>query len=151
MSDIKSPEERSKNMVKIRSKDTSVETYIRKKLFARGYRYRKNVRNVTGHPDVWLSKYNTALFVNGCFWHRHKNCKYAYVPKSNVDFWLKKFNRNIERDDEVKKQLSNQGIRILVIWECIVKKMMKSEKVESDIMSEIECFLNADTLFKEIE
>ena len=100
---------------------------------------------------MWLSKYNTALFVNGCFWHRHKNCKYAYVPKSNVDFWLKKFNRNIERDDEVKKQLSNQGIRILVIWECIVKKMMKSEKVESDIMSEIECFLNADTLFKEIE
>ena len=151
MADNHSKEIRSKNMSHIRSTNTKPEELVRKHLFSRGFRYRKNVRNLPGCPDIVLPKYHTVIFVNGCFWHRHKNCKYAYVPKSNVDFWLKKFNRNIERDDEVKKQLSNQGIRILVIWECIVKKMMKSEKVESDIMSEIECFLNADTLFKEIE
>ena len=86
MADIKTPEERSRNMARIRSKDTKPEIYIRKKLFERGYRYRKNAVNVYGRPDIWLSGYNAAIFVHGCYWHRHNDCKYAYVPKSRVDF-----------------------------------------------------------------
>lgn len=145
MTDIKSPEERSKNMSKIRSKGTAPEEYVRKKLFARGYRYRKNVRTVPGHPDAWLPKYNVALFINGCFWHRHKDCKYAYMPKSRVEFWTEKFRRNVERDEEVHKQLSDQKIRILTIWECTVKKMMRSEDYEKKLMDEIEAFLHSNT------
>ena len=79
---------------------------------------------------MWLPKYSTALFVNGCFWHRHKGCKYAYMPKSRVEFWTEKFCRNIERDKKVRKQLSEQKIRILIIWECTIKKMTKSEEYE---------------------
>lgn len=145
MTDIKSSEERSKNMSKIRSKGTAPEEYVRKKLFARGYRYRKNVRTVPGHPDAWLPKYNVALFINGCFWHRHKDCKYAYMPKSRVEFWTEKFRRNVERDEEVHKQLSDQKIRILTIWECTVKKMMRSEEYEKKLMDEIEAFLHSNT------
>lgn len=150
MADIKSPEERSKNMSKIRSKGTAPEEYVRKKLFARGYRYRKNVRTVPGHPDAWLPKYNVALFINGCFWHRHKECKYAYMPKSRVEFWTEKFRRNVERDEEVHKQLSDQKIRILTIWECTVKKMMRSEDYEKKLMDEIEAFLHSNTEYSDL-
>lgn len=150
MTDIKSPEERSKNMSKIRSKGTAPEKYVRKKLFARGYRYRKNVRTVPGHPDAWLPKYNVALFINGCFWHRHKECKYAYMPKSRVEFWTEKFRRNVERDEEVHKQLSDQKIRILTIWECTVKKMMRSEDYEKKLMDEIEAFLHSNTEYSDL-
>ena len=151
MADIKSQEARSKNMSKIRSKDTAPEEYIRKKLFARGYRYYKNVKTVSGHPDVWLPKYSTALFVNGCFWHRHKGCKYAYMPKSRVEFWTEKFCRNIERDKKVRKQLSEQKIRILIIWECTIKKMTKSEEYEKKILDEIEEFLHSEYMYMEKE
>ena len=82
--DIKSPEERSKNMSAIRSRDTKPEVYFRKLLFAQGYRYRLNAKTVPGHPDIYLKKYNTAIFVHGCFWHRHPGCKYTYMPKSRV-------------------------------------------------------------------
>ena len=122
MADIKSPEERSKNMSKIRSKGTAPEEYVRKKLFSRGYRYRKNVKTIPGHPDAWLPKYNTALFVHGCFWHRHKDCKYAYMPKSRIKFWIEKFQKNVERDEKVRELLTAQQIKILIVWECTVKK-----------------------------
>ena len=150
MADIKSPEERSKNMSKIRSKGTAPEEYIRKKLFARGYRYHKNVRTVSGHPDAWLAKYNTALFVHGCFWHRHKDCKYAYMPKSRVGFWSEKFSRNIIRDESVCEQLKAQKIRILIIWECTVKKMMRTKEKESELLDQIEEFLHSNIEIKEL-
>ena len=89
MTDIKSPEERSRNMAAIRSKDTKPEVYLRKLLFAQGYRYRKNYKKIPGHPDIYLPKYRTAIFVHGCFWHRHQGCKYAYMPYSNIEFWKK--------------------------------------------------------------
>ena len=117
MADIKSPEERSRNMAKIRSRDTKPEDYVRKLLFGQGYRYRKNVSGIPGHPDAWLPKYNTALFVHGCFWHRHAGCRYAYTPKSRVDFWTDKFRKNTARDAAVREQLAAGGIRVLVIWE----------------------------------
>ena len=144
MADIKSPEQRSQNMAKIRSKDTKPEEYIRHLLFNRGYRYRKNVASVPGHPDAWLAKYNVALFVHGCFWHRHPGCKYAYTPKSRVEFWNRKFENNIARDKEVRDQLQAQGIRSLVIWECTVKRMLGSESEKQFILSTIEKYLQSE-------
>lgn len=144
MADIKSPEERSRNMSKIRSKDTKPEVWFRKKLFARGYRYRKNVSNVPGHPDLWLAKYNTAIFVHGCFWHRHKGCRYAYMPKSRIEFWEKKFARNVERDAEVRQMLREQGYKVIVVWECTVKKMMKNAETEAEVLEAVGAFLGSD-------
>ncbi|MCD8014611.1 MAG: very short patch repair endonuclease [Lachnospiraceae bacterium] len=145
MADIKSPEERSRNMSKIRSKNTKPEEYIRKKLFHMGYRYRKNVSTVYGHPDAWLPKYNTALFVHGCFWHRHEGCKYAYMPKSRVEFWQEKFRRNVDRDAVVKERLQEQEIRVLIVWECTVRKMMKSTEKEQETLSMISDFLQSSS------
>ena len=141
MADIKSPEERSRNMAKIRSRDTKPEEYIRKLLFSQGYRYRKNVSNLPGHPDAWMAKYNTAVFVHGCFWHRHEGCEYAYTPKSRVEFWTDKFRKNIERDRTVREQLDERKIRSLIIWECTVKKMMKSEEERQRVLDRIALFL----------
>ena len=104
MADIVSPEQRSQNMAAIRSRDTKPEVYFRKLLFAKGYRYRIAAKNIPGHPDIFLRKYNTAIFIHGCFWHRHHGCKYAYTPKSREDFWQNKFEANIKRDYIVKTQ-----------------------------------------------
>lgn len=150
MADIKSPEERSKNMAKIRSRDTKPEEYVRKLLFSRGYRYRKNASQVPGHPDAWLAKYNTALFVHGCFWHRHENCKHAYMPKSRVEFWETKFRKNIERDAFVKEQLAERKTRILIIWECTVKRMMKSDETQEAVLQKIIQFLESDVQICEL-
>ncbi len=150
MADIKSPEQRSLNMSKIRSKDTKPEEYIRKLLFSHGFRYRKNVKNVPGHPDAWLARYNTAVFVNGCFWHRHEGCKYAYMPKSRIEFWNDKFQKNIARDKVVEDQLKEQGIRSLVIWECTVRKMMQKSNIESDTLNLVEDFLHSDREHEEL-
>ncbi|MBQ9061427.1 MAG: DNA mismatch endonuclease Vsr [Eubacterium sp.] len=150
MTDIKSPEERSINMSKIRSRDTKPEVWLRKRLFERGYRYRKNVSNVPGHPDAWLAKYNTAVFVHGCFWHRHEGCKYAYTPKSRIDFWTEKFQKNVERDRRVSYELEQAGIRRLVVWECTVKKMLRDEATLNQILENIDRFLKSEETKMEI-
>ena len=150
MADIKSPEERSWNMAKIRSRDTKPEEYVRKLLFSQGYRYRKNVSSVPGHPDAWLAKYNTAVFVHGCFWHRHEGCKYAYTPKSRVEFWSDKFQTNIDRDNAVREQLADRKIRSLIIWECTVKKMMKSEEEKQRVLDRIALFLVSEDTTSEL-
>lgn len=150
MADIKSPEERSQNMAKIRSKDTKPELWLRKKLFERGYRYRKNVNNVPGHPDLWLAKYDTAIFVHGCFWHRHEGCKYAYMPKSRVEFWSSKFQMNQKRDKVVREELEEIGVKILIVWECTIKCMMKDTEVALDRMSMIEAFLSSEEIYREL-
>ena len=149
MADIKSPKNRSINMSKIRSKDTKPEEYIRKLFYANGYRYRKNVDFITGHPDIWLSKYNTAVFVNGCFWHRHEGCRFSYTPKTRVDFWIKKFNANVERDKKVKEVLRGNNVRILIIWECTVKRMMKSVDVQNEFMKKINDFIWSENDYRE--
>ena len=128
----------------MKSGSTKPEEYIRKLLFSRGYRYRKNAKNVPGHPDAWLARYNTAVFVHGCFWHRHQGCKYAYMPKSRVEFWNDKFQKNIARDKVVMEQLQEQGIRSLVIWECTVRKMMQKSNIENDMINAVKEFLNSD-------
>ena len=150
MTDIKSPEERSRNMSKIHSKDTKPEVWLRKKLFERGYRYRKNVNSVPGHPDIWMAKYDTAIFVHGCFWHRHEGCKYAYMPKSRIEFWSEKFRKNIKRDAVVRKELAELNVKMLIVWECTVKQMMKDEKTAVEVVREIELFLLSDKRFLEI-
>lgn len=134
MADILTPERRSRNMSAIRSKDTEPEVYFRRLLFSEGLRYRKNSPSVTGHPDLYLAKYRTAIFVNGCFWHRHKDCKYAYTPKSRVEFWQKKFDQNIHRDSVVKEALEAQEIRCLVVWECTIKRMKKDREFENTVL-----------------
>lgn len=139
--DIKSPEERSKNMAAIHSKNTKPEIYLRKLLFARGYRYGVNSKSVPGHPDIYMKKYNTAVFVHGCFWHRHEGCKYVYMPKSRVEFWLKKFEANVKRDELVRKELASKKIKVLIVWECTIKRMKKDKKTEEEVISLIEKFL----------
>lgn len=148
--DIKSPSERSKNMAAIHSRNTKPEVYLRKLLFARGYRYGLNSKTVPGHPDIYLKKYNTAIFVNGCFWHRHEGCKYAYMPKSRVEFWQKKFESNIKRDLKVKQELADMKVKQLVVWECTIKSMKKNEIVEERILEKIISFLECEGYFEEI-
>lgn len=150
MADIKSPEERSRNMSRIRSKDTVPETWFRKKLFERGYRYWKNVNNIPGHPDIWLAKYNTAIFIHGCFWHRHPGCRYAYMPKSRVEFWTEKFQKNVDRDQKVRDELAAAGVKMLIVWECTVKQMMKKDEFSKEVIDKTEEFFRSEEKFREI-
>ena len=148
--DIKSPEERSRNMAAIRSKNTKPEIYFRKLLFAQGYRYSLNSKQIPGHPDIYLRKYNTAIFIHGCFWHRHSGCKYAYMPKSRVEFWQKKFEANVKRDYIVRIELQDKGIKCLIVWECTVKRMKKENKICQKYMTEVENFFETDEMFMEL-
>lgn len=144
--DIKSKEKRSQNMSKIRSKNTKPEKFIRSLLFKHGLRFRVSFADINGKPDLYFSKKMVAVFVHGCFWHRHTLCKYAYTPKSNVEFWKNKFETNIKRDKTVVKQLTERNIRVLIIWECTVKRMMKDKAVESEIYNLIYGFLTTSEL-----
>ena len=137
-------------MAKIRSRDTKPEVWLRKRLFKRGYRYRKNADGIAGHPDLWMKKYNTAIFVHGCFWHRHNDCKYAYMPKSRVEFWMSKFDQNIQRDQRTVERLSSQGKRVLVIWECTIKRMNRYAEIESENLDLIERFLRSESSYMEL-
>ena len=137
-------------MSHIRGRDTSVEVYVRHLLFARGYRYRIAPKEVPGKPDLWLPGKRVAIFIHGCFWHRHVGCKLAYMPKSRVDFWQKKFDANMTRDREIKRTLSEQGIRYLIIWECTVRKMRKDLDLQKQIVDEMVHFLDSDLVYEEI-
>ena len=150
MADIVSPERRSKNMSAIRSKDTKPEIYLRKLLFSQGYRYRIAEKSIPGHPDMFLRKFNTAIFVHGCFWHRHKDCKYAYTPKSRVEFWQKKFNDNVRRDTVVKNKLQEKKIKCLIVWECTIKQMMRESDIERQILQRCIEFLHSENIFLEL-
>lgn len=128
MADTHSKEVRSKNMSHIRSTNSKPEETVRKYLFSKGLRYRKNVRRLPGCPDIVLSKYKTVIFVNGCFWHKH-DCGRFVWPSSNEEYWHQKISRNIERDAENQKSLTEQGWRVLVIWECQLKKKVAAENL----------------------
>ena len=122
MTDVLTKEQRHLNMSHIRGKDTSIEVKLRKALFARGFRYRKNVGKMIGKPDIVLPKYKTVIFIHGCFWHRHPGCRYASTPKTRRDFWEEKFNRNIQRDKHQAEELINAGWHVLIVWECELKQ-----------------------------
>ena len=128
MADTHSKEVRSKNMSHIRSTNSKPEETVRKYLFSKGLRYRKNVRKLPGCPDIVLSKYKTVVFVNGCFWHKHDCGKFVW-PSSNEEYWRKKINRNIERDADNLRTLTEQGWRVIIIWECQLKKKVAEENL----------------------
>lgn len=130
MADVHTPEQRSYNMSRIRGKNTRPEELVRRYLFAQGFRYRKNDARFPGKPDIVLPKYKTVIFVNGCFWHAHEGCKYFVWPKSNVDFWKRKINGNIQRDLRNNQLLSEQGWNVIVIWECQLKKSTFDETLQ---------------------
>lgn len=143
-------EQRSRNMAAIRSVNTIPELYLRKLLFSKGYRYSINSKKVLGHPDIYLKKYNTAVFINGCFWHRHEGCKYSSTPKSKVEYWQKKFEMNIRRDRTVKSELKDANVKCLVIWECSIKKMRKNPEFCSEILSAMTEFFKSQNLYMEL-
>lgn len=118
MADVKSKESRSYNMSCIKATNTSIETVVRRYLFSRGFRYRKNDKRFPGKPDIVLPKYKTVIFVNGCFWHGHKDCKYFVWPANNAEFWKEKIEKTIKRDKIQIEQLSDLGWRVITVWEC---------------------------------
>lgn len=122
MVDTLSKEKRSWNMSRIKGKDTKPEIMLRSMLHKSGFRFHVHDKKLPGKPDIVLPRFNTVIFVNGCFWHRHKNCKYAYTPKSRQDFWSKKFEATLLRDAEKAKQLKNAGWNVVTVWECELKK-----------------------------
>lgn len=115
-------------MSRIRSGNTKPELLVRSLLHRMGYRFRLHQKDLPGKPDIVLPKYKTVIFVHGCFWHRHEGCKYAYMPKSRLEFWNNKFNANIERDIKVKQQLLNLGWKVNIIWECELSDIEAVEK-----------------------
>lgn len=129
--DNHSKEARSYNMSKIRSTGTKPEEMVRKYLFSKGLRYRKNVKALPGKPDIVLPKYKTIVFVNGCFWHGHSGCKYFVMPKSNTEYWESKINNNIARDQKTYDSLSALGWNVLVVWECELKKGRRENTLEN--------------------
>ncbi|WP_274939937.1 very short patch repair endonuclease [Chordicoccus furentiruminis] len=131
MADVHSKETRSYNMSRIRGKDTKPEEMVRKYLFSKGLRYRKNDKRFPGHPDIVLPKYNVIVFVHGCFWHLHENCKYARLPSSNVEFWESKLNGNKSRDEKVKTELEKMGWTVLTIWECELKTDKREKTLQT--------------------
>lgn len=147
--DIKTPEERSYNMSMIRCTNTKPEMYIRSLLHRAGLRYRANYSTIIGKPDLFFTKRRVAVFIHGCYWHRHKDCRYASLPKTNAEFWLKKLEGNRIHDEKVASELILQGIRVLIIWECTIRKMKKDSEQERKVVDSIrdfvlmssECFL----------
>ncbi len=113
--------DRSKVMAAIKSKNTKPELFVRKLLFSLGYRFRLHRSDLPGKPDIILKKYNTAVFVHGCFWHQHQGCKRSNIPKSNLKYWTNKLSRNVQRDKENKRMLKKAGWKIFIIWECECK------------------------------
>lgn len=136
--DVHDKETRSYNMSRIKGKNTKPEEIVRKYLFFKGFRYRKNDKRLPGTPDIVLPKYKTAIFVNGCFWHGHKNCRYFVIPKTNTDFWLNKINTNIERDKRKQEALKELGWNVVVVWECELKPKVV-EKTLDNLVYKIHC------------
>lgn len=126
MTDIVDKQTRSRMMSGIKGKDTQPEMKVRRFLHVRGFRYRLHVRTLHGTPDICLPKYRVVIFVQGCFWHRHKGCRLAYMPASNVDAWKEKFRQNVQRDRKSFQALIKAGWRIIVLWECKLRKTEES-------------------------
>lgn len=118
MTDIVDPATRSRMMSRIRGKDTGPELLVRSFLHKAGLRFRVNVRQLPGRPDLTLPRWNIALFIDGCFWHRHPSCPYAYAPRTRKAFWVKKFEMNVQRDQRNAQDLKRLGWRVIRIWEC---------------------------------
>ena len=130
MPDVLTKEQRHRNMVAIHSSSSKPEVTLRHFLWGKGFRYRVNDKRLPGSPDIVLPKYRTTIFVHGCFWHGHKDCKYYTIPQTNTDFWTAKIARNQERDQEVWRQLETKGWFVIIVWECQLKKTIIDKTVE---------------------
>ncbi len=130
MADVHDKETRSYNMSQIKGKNTKPEMLVRKFLFSKGFRYRLHVKNLPGKPDLILPKYKTIIFINGCFWHGHENCKYYVIPKTRTEWWIDKINRTKQRDSENFLQLSESGWKIVTIFEC----QLKADKLNNTLI-----------------
>ena len=128
-------EQRSRNMSAIKSKNTKPEIKVRKVLQSMGYRFRLHSKDLPGSPDIVLPKYKTVIFVHGCFWHRHENCKYASTPKTRKEFWNKKFTENKKRDSEIQEKIKILDWRSVVIWECETKNIENLRDKIIDVFS----------------
>lgn len=135
--DIFDKSKRSQLMAKVKQKNTAPEIIVRKFLFSKGFRYRINVKSLSGTPDIVLSKYKTVIFVHGCFWHGH-TCRAGHLPSSNVDYWVTKIEKNIERDNRKINELKKLGWNVVVIWQCEIKALKNREIRFSKLISEIE-------------
>lgn len=125
-----SKEKRSSIMSKITGKETKPEILVRKYLFSRGFRYRKNVKELPGKPDIVLPKYKTVIFINGCFWHGHDGCRKAALPATNKEFWKNKIDSNIVRDIRKKQELEVMGYKVIVIWQCQITSKVREENLK---------------------
>jgi len=134
--DVHDKQTRSYNMSKIKGKNTKPEVLVRKYLFSKGFRFRVNDARYPGHPDIVLPKYKTCVFVNGCFWYMHEECRYFVWPKSNTEFWQKKTTKNARRDEKNHTKLISTGWKVIVVWECELKND-KFEKKMIDLVDEI--------------
>lgn len=130
MADVHSIKTRSYNMSRIKGKNTKPEILVRQFLFSKGFRYRLHPKKMSGRPDIVLPKYKTVIFVHGCFWHSHPRCKYFKLPKSNADWWAEKLLKNISNDTKAMKELRKLGWRVLVVWECELKKGSRVETLQ---------------------
>ncbi|WP_214458572.1 very short patch repair endonuclease [Flavihumibacter fluvii] len=135
MTDVHTKDQRSYNMSRIRGSNTKPEVIVRKFLFSEGYRFRLHSKKLPGRPDVVLPKYKTVIFVNGCFWHGHKHCKYFVIPKTRTEWWLAKINSNIANDQYVEKSLKILGWKIIKVWECQLKKEKQVETLKHILLS----------------
>ena len=124
-------------MSRVSSKDTKPEKIVRSFLHRSGFRFRLHASNLPGKPDIVLAKHKTVIFVHGCFWHRHKDCKKATTPQSRKEFWEEKFKRNISRDKENSKALKSDGWKILLVWECELTNTQKRLQRLANLVSEI--------------
>ena len=137
MADKLTPEQRHLCMSHIRGKNTKPEMFVRKALWQLGYRYRLNVADLPGRPDIVLPKYKTIIFVNGCFWHGHLGCKKYTVPETNRDFWLSKIDQNRKRDAESTAVLESSGWKVVTIWECELSTKEKREECLNQLISSL--------------
>ena len=143
MSDRFTDEQRHYCMSQIRNKNTTPELKLRHALWRLGFRYRVNDKRLPGTPDIVLPKYRTVIFIHGCFWHGHRDCKFYTVPKTNTDFWTAKVARNQERDQEVWRQLEAKGWAVIIVWECRLKNACFNEtilRIEAEVISNGERF-----------
>ena len=131
MTDVHNKATRAYNMNRIKGKDTKPELLVRKFLFASGFRYRLNVKQLPGKPDLVLSKYKTVIFINGCFWHGHKGCRYFDLPKTRTEWWTQKIKGTMLRDKEAKIKLNILGWRVITIWTCELKKAKKEDRLNN--------------------
>ena len=129
MPDVHTPDQRHRNMAAIHSSSTKPELKLRHSLWHLGFRYRVNDKRLPGSPDIVLPKYRTVIFIHGCFWHGHRNCKFYTVPKTNTEFWTAKITRNQQRDQEVWRQLEAKGWAVVIVWECQLKKGRLEETI----------------------